>query len=144
YRKRHVWRHRARWPQRGARNSYARADGRWELVGGRLYRSTRRREADRGTWGDLHGRRRRADGGIRSADWQKPRGEEGADHGPGRREEAIGGNPERAAHGGRPTADRASERRDVGEHRPSGQPRQVGVRRGSAWKYVQRSRHALG
>ena len=37
YRKRHVWRHRARWPQCCARNSYARADGRWELDGGSLH-----------------------------------------------------------------------------------------------------------
>ena len=35
---------------------------------------------------------------------KKPRGEEGADHVSGRREEAIGGNTERATHGGRSAA----------------------------------------
>jgi hypothetical protein len=58
--------------------------------------------------------------------------------------EAIGGNPERPAHVGRSTTNRASERGNVGEHRPSSQPRQTGARRGSAREYVQRSRHALG
>ena len=53
-------------------------------------------------------------------------------------------NPGHPAHVGRSTANRASERGDVGEHRPSGQPRQTGAGRGSVREYVQRSRHALG
>src|SRR4029077_2697754 len=43
YRERELWRRRAQWPQRGARNPYTWTDGRRELVSGRLHRSTRRR-----------------------------------------------------------------------------------------------------
>ena len=63
---------------------------------------------------------------------------------PDRRQEAFRGNPGHSAHVCRSAADDASERGDVGEHRPSGQPRQDGVRHGSPREYVQRSWHALG
>jgi hypothetical protein len=54
------------------------ADGNWSVA---AYIDERADDkADRGTGCDLHRRRRRADGGICAADFQKPRGEEGADH----------------------------------------------------------------
>src|SRR5438309_890829 len=49
---------------------------------------------------------------------KNPRGEEGPDHVPDRRQDALGGNPGHPAHVGRSAADHASERGDVGEHRP--------------------------
>jgi hypothetical protein len=63
-------------------------------------------------------------------------GEEGPDHLPDRRQEAFRGNPGHPAHVCRSIADRASERGDVGKHRPPGQPRKVGIRRRSARQYV--------
>ena len=73
-----------------------------------------------------------------------PGGEQGPDHLPDRRQDALRGNPGHSAHVRRSAADHASERGDVGEHRPSGQPRQDGDGRRRHRQYVQRSRHALG
>ena len=72
------------------------------------------------------------------------RGEQGSDHLPDRRQDTFRGNPGHPAHVRRSTADRASERGNMGEYRSPGQPRKAGVRRGSARKYLQRSRPALG
>jgi hypothetical protein len=60
------------------------------------------------------------------------------------RQDAVRGNPGHPPHVRRSIADHASERGNVREHRPSGQPRQHGDGRGRRRQYVQRSWHALG
>jgi len=126
------------------RHPHARTDGGRKLVGGRLHRPTRRRRADCGAGRDLHRRRRRTDGGVRAADRANPRCEKGPDYLPHRWQEAFCGNPGHPAHVSRSAADGSSERRDVGEHRPSGRPRQAGARRRRSREHVRRSWDALG
>ncbi len=68
------------------------------LVGGRLYRSTRRRQADRGAGCDLYRSRRRTHGCLHAADQHHAWGEQGPDHLPDRRQDALSRNPRHFAH----------------------------------------------
>ena len=62
---------------------------------------------------------------------------QGPDHLPDRGQDALGGNPRHPAHVRRSLADHASQRGDVGEHRPSRQPRPDGDGRRRRRQYLQ-------
>src|ERR1700730_12042549 len=118
------------------------ADGDWSVA---TYVDPRADDAQtEGYSYDLQRRRRWSDGRVHTADQQEPGGEQGPHHIPDRRQDAVRGNPGYSAHVRRSVADHASERGNVGEHRPSGLPRQDGVGSRGPRQYVQRSWHALG
>src|SRR5579883_2550121 len=87
-------------------------------------------------WARFSPARLAADGGVCADDRQESRREEGPDHIPDRRQAALSRNPRRAHIVRRSAADHSSERRDVGEYRPSDQSRKAGSRRRRVRKYL--------